>query len=174
MADVKVVKKTSEEKGLARPAMFDFPLMRHNLFTMNPFAMMRDFLHETDRFYAKGSMEKAEWWAPVVEAKRADGNFVVTAELPGLKKEEVKVQVLEDTLTVEGERKQEKEEKSEEYYRSERSYGRFYRSIPLPEGADVDKAKAEFSNGLLRVSIPCAEVKQKVKEIPVQETKSTA
>ncbi|MCZ2151173.1 MAG: Hsp20/alpha crystallin family protein [Bryobacterales bacterium] len=174
MADVKVVKKTSEEKGLARPAMFDFPLMRHNLFTMNPFAMMRDFLHETDRFYTKGSMEKAEWWAPVVEAKRADGNFVVTAELPGLKKEEVKVQVLEDTLTVEGERKQEKEEKSEEYYRSERSYGRFYRSIPLPEGADVDKAKAEFSNGLLRVSIPCAEMKQKVKEIPVQETKSTA
>lgn len=174
MADVKVVKKTSEEKEMARPSLFDFPLMRHNLFTMNPFAMMRDFLHEMDRFYAKAPTEKADWWAPVVEARRADGNFVVTAELPGLKKEEVKVQVTEDALTLEGERKQEKEEKSEEYYRSERSYGHFYRSIPLPEGADVDQAKAEFSNGLLRISIPCAEVKQKVKEIPVQEAKSTA
>lgn len=174
MADVKVVKKASEEKGIARPSLFDFPLMRHNLFTGSPLTMIRDFLHEMDRFYGTAPMEKAEWWAPVVEAKRADGSFVVTAELPGLKKEEVKVQVTEDALILEGERKQEKEEKGEEYYRSERSYGHFYRSIPLPEGADVDKAKAEFSNGLLRISIPCAEVKQKVKEIPVQEAKSAA
>lgn len=172
MADVKVMKKASEEKGPARPSLFEFPLMRHNLLTMNPFALMRDFLHEMDRFYVKTPIEKVEWWVPVVEARRADGNLVVTAELPGLKKEEIKVQVSQDALVLEGERKQEKEEKSEEYYRSERNYGRFYRSIPLPEGADVEKAKAEFSNGLLRISIPCAEVKQELREIPVQETKS--
>lgn len=173
MSDVKVVKKANEEKRVARQPFIEFPLLPQNLFSFSPFSLMREFTNQMDRFYG-GMGEKEELWAPVVEAKRADGNFVVTAELPGMKKEEVKVQVTEDTLTLEGERKQEKEEKSEEYYRSERSYGHFYRAIPLPEGADADKATAEFSDGLLRISIPCAEVKHKTKEIPVQEVKSAA
>jgi HSP20 family protein len=70
---------------------------------------------------------------------------------------------------VEGERKHEKEEKREGYYHSERSYGRFSRSIRLPEGAKVDQASAQFTNGVLEVGIPIPEAKQQRKEIPVQE-----
>ncbi|MCC6342778.1 MAG: Hsp20/alpha crystallin family protein [Bryobacterales bacterium] len=135
--------------------------------------MVRDFVHEIDRFHAKAPMEM-EWWTPVADARRADGNFVITAELPGLKKEDVKAQIPEDALTVEGERKQEKAEKEEEYFCSERNYGRFHRCVPLPDGADKEEAKVEFSNGLPRVSIPCPEVKQAVKKIPIQEMKITA
>jgi HSP20 family protein len=101
--------------------------------------------------------------------KEVNGKLLVSAELPGLKKEDIKVQVSDDALILEGERKQEKEEKREGYYHSERSYGRFYRSIPLPEGATLDKASAEFINGILEVSIPVAETKQKRLEVPVCE-----
>ena len=70
---------------------------------------------------------------------------------------------------VEGERKQEKEEKGEGYYRSERSYGKFYRSVLLPEGVKADQAAAEFNNGVLEVSIPMPEMKAKPQEVPIQE-----
>jgi len=93
----------------------------------------------------------------------------MTAELPGLKKEDVKVHIDGDTLVVEGERKQEKEEKREGYYHSERSYGKFYRSIQLPEGAKLDQTSAQFNNGVLEVSVPIPESKPARKEIPVQE-----
>ncbi len=98
-----------------------------------------------------------------------NGKLLVYAELPGLKKGDIKVQVTEDALILEGERKQEKEEKREGYYHSERSYGHFYRSIPLPEGVTLDKASAEFTNGILEVTIPVAETKQKLARFPCQK-----
>lgn len=101
--------------------------------------------------------------------KQKEGKLLVTAELPGLKKEDVKVHIEGDTLVVEGERKQEKEEKREGYYHSERSYGKFYRSIPLPEGAKGDQVVAQFNNGVLEVTVPVPEVKPKRQEVPVQE-----
>jgi HSP20 family protein len=70
---------------------------------------------------------------------------------------------------VEGERKLEKEEKQEGYYHSERSYGKFYRSIQLPEGAKTDQTEAQFNNGVLEVTVPVLEAKAVRKEIPVQE-----
>ena len=114
-----------------------------------------------------------EVWSPTVEVKQVNGRLLVTAELPGLKKENIKVDVTEEALILEGERKYEKEEKGAEYYQSERSYGRFYRSIPLPEGTDVDKAVAEFKDGILEITVPVAEVKTKKREIPVNEGAKT-
>ena len=73
---------------------------------------------------------------------------------------------------MEGERKCEKEEKREGYFHSERSYGRFYRAIPVPEGADADKATAKFNNGVLNVVIPIPEILPKMREIPVTECPS--
>jgi HSP20 family protein len=110
-------------------------------------------------------------WSPVIEVKEKEGKLLVTAELPGLKKEDVKVHIDGDMLVVEGERKQEKEEKREGYYRSERSYGNFYRSIPLPQGAKGDQTAAQFNNGVLEVTVPIPEAKAMAKsqEIPVQE-----
>jgi HSP20 family protein len=149
---------------------FELPLFRGSLFNMNPFTLMRRFTEDMDRVFrtVPGTGETLSW-SPTVEVREVNGKLLVSAELPGLKKGDIKVQVTEDTLILEGERKQEKEEKREGYYHSERSYGHFYRSIPLPEGATLDKAAAEFTNGILEVSIPVAETKQKPREVPVYE-----
>jgi HSP20 family molecular chaperone IbpA/Arc/MetJ-type ribon-helix-helix transcriptional regulator len=87
--------------------------------------------------------------APAVEVRERDGNLVVSAELPGLNKDDVKVEVTGDGLVIQGERKREQEEERGGVHRSERSYGSFYRSIPLPEGANIEQAKAQFNNGVL-------------------------
>jgi HSP20 family protein len=169
MAEVKIKKGGgAETEALVRWPGFDMPLFRGNLFRMNPFALMRRFTEEMDRNFT-GTSGEPEVWAPTVEVREEGGKFLVSAELPGLKKEDIKVQVTDEALILEGERKQEKEEKREGYYHSERSYGRFYRSVALPEGANLDKASAEFNNGVLEIAIPVAETKGKTREIPVHE-----
>ena len=157
------------KEALLRPPGFEVPLLRGSLFNMNPFTLMRRFTEDMDRAFGTvpGTVETLSW-SPTVEVKEVNGKFLVSAELPGLKKGDIKVQVTEDALILEGERTQEEEER-EGYYHSERSYGHFYRSIPLPEGATLDKAAAEFTNGILEVSIPVAETNQKPREVPVFE-----
>ena len=177
MAEVSVVKKQEQRDPMARWFDAEMPLMRGSLFGLNPFALMRQFTEDMDRTFGStaGRLTGATGngaWCPAVEVKEKDGKLLVTAELPGLKKEDVKVTVTGDTLALEGERKQEKEEKREGYYHSERSYGKFYRSIPLPEGAKIDQAVAQFNNGVLEISLPLPEQKSKSREIPVQEGKS--
>ena len=108
-------------------------------------------------------------WSPAIEVKEQEGNLLITAELPGLMKEDVKVHIDGATLVVEGERKQEKEEKREGYYHSERSYGKYYRSIPLPEGAKTEQTAAQFDNGVLQVKIPIPETRAKRQDIPIHE-----
>jgi HSP20 family protein len=92
-------------------------------------------------------------WAPAVDITEDDTEFVIKAELPGLKREEVKVTVEEGVLSISGERKTEKEEKNKKFHRVERSYGSFLRSFSLPEGADAAKVNAEFSDGVLNVHL---------------------
>ena len=171
MAEVTVVKQPKPEKPeLSRVFGFETPLLRGNLFSVNPFALMRQFTEEMDKTF--GPVRTAgdgAAWTPAIEVKQKEGKLLVTAELPGIRKEDVKVHIDGDTLVVEGERKQEKEEKREGYYHSERSYGKFYRSIPLPEGAKADQTAAQFNNGVLEVIVPIPEAKENRKEIPVQE-----
>jgi HSP20 family protein len=171
MAEASVVKQ--QRDPMARWFDTEMPLMRGSLFGVNPFALMRQFTEDMDRSFGGTTAVASNGapWCPAVEVKEKDGKLLVTAELPGLKKEDVKVTVTGDTLVLEGERKQEKEEKREGYYHSERSYGKFYRSIPLPEGAKIDQTAAQVNNGVLEISIPVAEKKQKSLEIPVQEGK---
>ena len=111
---------------------------------------------------------EAEQWAPAVEVRERDGKLEVVAELPGVNESDVKVEINNEGLAIQGERKREHEEKREGYYHSERSYGHFYRLIPLPEGANTDQAQAEFRNGELRVSIPVPA--QKTRQIPISTT----
>lgn len=172
MAEVKVKKEASKEKGELVPwPGFEMPLFRGGFFNVNPFALMKRFVEEMDHAFDRMGLgtPEAAFWSPTVEVKELDGKLRVSAELPGLQKEDIKVEVTEENVVLEGERKQEKEEKKEGYYHSERSYGRFYRSIPLPEGAEVDKASAEFTNGVLEVLIPVPKVEHKRREIPVHE-----
>lgn len=92
-------------------------------------------------------------WAPAVDISEDDKEFVIKAELPGLKRDEVKVTVEDGVLSISGERKTEKEEKNKKFHRVERSYGSFLRSFSLPEGADATKVNAEFADGVLNVHL---------------------
>jgi HSP20 family protein len=106
--------------------------------------------------YRERELMAAAAWAPAVDIKETPEEFIVKAELPEMKKEDIKVNVRENVLTIEGERKQEKEEKNERYHRVERTYGSFMRSFRLPEGIDEKKMLATYKDGVLDVHLPKA------------------
>jgi len=165
MAEVKIA-RTEPPKYEVMPFLGP-DMFRTNLFGTSPFALMRRFGDEIERVFGKEG-EKAAW-RPVIEVTREKDKMLVHAELPGLKKEEVKVAITGDLLEIEGERKQETEEKRKGYVHTERSYGKFYRAITLPEGADAEKATAEFADGVLAIAMPVPEITRVTKEIPVGE-----
>jgi len=109
-------------------------------------------------------------WAPPIEVFEKEDKFVVKAELPGMKEEDIDVSVVGDTLTLKGERKAETEVKEEDYYCCERSYGSFFRSIALPSTVDAKKIEASFDDGVLEVSLPKA-AKVKPKKISISAKK---
>ena len=96
-------------------------------------------------------------WAPSVDITEDEKEYLIKADLPEVKKEDVKVTVDDDVLTITGERKFEKEEKGRKYHRLERSYGKFLRSFTLPTGANGTKVSAEFKDGVLKVHLPKSE-----------------
>ena len=101
-------------------------------------------------------------WAPALDVFEKEDRYVVKAELPGMKEEDVDVSVIGDTLTIKGERKAESEVKEEDYYCCERSYGSFSRSVALPSNIDAKKIEASYEDGVLEVTLPKApEVKPK-------------
>ena len=134
--------------------------------SFSPFSMMNRFADEMERIFGgfgfgQGSLTPRGWgmggqfdWSPQIEVHERDGKFIVRADLPGLSKEDVKVDINDDVLTIRGERKQEHEENREGFYRSERSYGSFFRSIPLPEGVNAEEAQASFRDGVLEITMP--------------------
>jgi HSP20 family protein len=93
-------------------------------------------------------------WIPPMDLVGSDGEFVLRADLPGLSEGDVNIEIEDNVLTISGERKSEQSERKEGYYRVERSYGAFSRSLTLPEGVDGDAVKASFANGVLEVRIP--------------------
>ena len=113
------------------------------------------------------AMTVAEW-APLVDISEDEKEYLIKAELPEIKKEDIKVTVHDDVMTISGERKYEKEENGKKYHRVERAYGSFTRSFTLPEDADGSKVSAECKDGILRVRLPKTEkAKSKAVEIKV-------
>ena len=106
-------------------------------------------------------------WTPRVNVEEADDRFVVTADLPGMKKEDIDIQLQENVLTIKGERKHEKEEKEKNYHIFERSCGTFQRAFTLPENVEMEKIDAEYRDGVLSIAIPKTEP-AKPKEIRVK------
>jgi HSP20 family protein len=96
-------------------------------------------------------------WCPSVDISETEQEFLIKTELPGLHKEDVKVNMKDNVLTLQGSRKQESETKGHHYHRIERSYGNFLRSFTLPENIDTNKLKANFNNGILEIKIPKSE-----------------
>lgn len=108
-------------------------------------------------------------WSPDTEVFEREGQLVVRTDLPGLSKDDVKIDITDSVLTVSGERKHEHEDCDESFCRSERSFGRFSRSIALPEGVDADKAKANFRDGVLEITIPAPQRQQRGRTIEIND-----
>ena len=132
------------------------------LIRWDPLKEMDDVHNRLARFFglapaqtaAGQELMTAAEWTPAIEISEDDKEWLVKADLPEVKKDDVKVTVENGVLNITGERKFEKEQKDKKYHRIERSYGSFFRSFTLPEGADGAKVSAEFKDGVLKVRLP--------------------
>lgn len=144
-----------------------------NLVKWNPLRELDELSERMSRLFGSlktngGEALTIPEWAPAVDIAETDSEFLVKADLPDMKKENVKVTVEEGVIRIEGERKQEKEEKGKKFHRIERSYGSFVRSFTLPENVDEKNIKAEFKDGVLSVHLPkAAKAKPKGSEIKI-------
>ena len=162
---------------LARRSASDSILLNpEDFFRMNPFQLMRHFSDEMDRMWSGYShgrerhSDELSPWRPVVDIREQNGQLQVRADLPGVNEKDVKVGIENNMLILQGERKREEEHEEAGWYRAERSYGNFYRAIPLPEGAEADKAHASFNNGVLEITMPVPKTQQNVRQIPISTT----
>lgn len=128
----------------------------------DPFRELEDMSHRLNRFFNQpegralgdnGGLSLAAW-TPAIDVREDDAEFLIKADLPDVKKDDVRVQVLDGVLSVAGERRQEKEEKGTRFHRVERAYGRFERRLALPTDVDTTKIAAEFKDGVLQVHLP--------------------
>lgn len=154
--------------------------MAWDLITWKPFREVtpfRDFermRREMDRFWdsffevaPRRKTEKGEEWFPHLDVSEAKSDIVVKAELPGMDPKDIDIFLNEGTLILKGERKTETEEKDEDYHLIERSYGKFYRSILLPQDVQSDKINASYKDGVLKITLPKSEETKK-KEIKIK------
>jgi len=128
--------------------------MAGTLTRWDPFAELGELRHRFDRMFDEWLDGRERAWTPAIDVVREDGHLVLRADLPGIKPEEVKIEVEDDILTVSGEHQESKEEKDKNYVRRERRYGSFSRSMALPAGVDAKKIKAQTHNGVVEVTIP--------------------
>ena len=120
----------------------------------DPFAELGELRTRFDRLFDEWPDGRERVWTPAIDVVREDGHLVVRADLPGLKPEEVKIEVEDDILTVSGEHRESKVEKDKRYVRRERRYGSFSRSMTLPKGITAKDIKARTHNGVVEVTIP--------------------
>jgi len=120
-------------------------------------------------FFGRQREEMDGFWSPTVDIEEDNESFLVKAEIPGLKKEDIKISVRGNLLSVSGERKHESEIKDKTFHRIERSYGKFSRTITLPSDVESDKVKATYKDGILTIILPKPEsLKQKEIEVEVK------
>jgi HSP20 family protein len=151
-------KTTTDQPGTGRQQLVASP------FAASPFQLMRRMSEEMDRMFDRvlggaagdrGALAPGgvAAWSPRVEVFQKQDKFIVRAELPGISKDDVQVELGADQLIVRGQRREEHEEEREGFYRSERSYGSFYRAVPLPEGVIAESADASFRDGVLEITM---------------------
>jgi HSP20 family protein len=140
----------------------------------NPFALLRREMDSLfDNFFRGFDMEPFESrfgaFSPKVDVTENDKEIKVSAELPGMDEKDIDISLNRDTLTIRGEKKEEKEQKGKDYYRMERSYGSFNRTIQLPIEVETDKIEAQLKRGVLTVTLPkSARAVEETKKVPVK------
>ena len=134
------------------------------------FDLQREINRMFDRFF-RGFEEEEELklmkWSPRVDISETDDEYIVRADVPGVSKDDIKITIKDNVLTISGEKKQEKETKNENFHRIERVYGSFTRTFTLPGAVKVDKVEARFKDGVLTIKLPKVE-EAKAKEIEVK------
>ena len=155
-----------------------------------PFSIMRRISDEMDRFFENFGMgrslmsggEPGQWgeqgyggrnvpsmWSPHVEVSERDGKLLIQADLPGMKREDINVQIEQDAIVIQGERKAHQTSNQGGYYRSERSYGSFHRTIPLPGGTNADSAQASFRDGVLEIELDAPREQQRGRRLEIRD-----
>ena len=156
-----------------------------------PFAMMRRISDEMDRLFENFGMGRgltgydpqgfgnpqrtqgaSSMWSPHVEVMEREGKLVIQADLPGIKREDVNVEIEQDAVVIQGHRHQEQTSDQSGYYRSERSYGSFYRTIPLPEGTNADSASATFRDGVLKIELDAPRGQRRGRALEIKDGNS--
>jgi HSP20 family protein len=149
----------------------------------DPFALLRQMTSAIDRMVDESAWPSFHWpslrtrpgleqtgWFPGIDVFEKDNRLVTKVDLPGMKKEDVKVEVTDGHLAISGERKTEAEEKKGDFYKCERAYGSFYRAVPLPEGVKLEDVKATFADGVLEVSVPLpSKPEAKVRKVDIED-----
>ena len=159
------------KKDIVTPKEKSLPAKREEY---NPFVSFRNEMNSLfDNFFRGFEIEpfagRLGAFSPKVDVKESEKDIRVTAELPGMNDKDIDVSLSKDALTIRGEKKEEKEDKGKDYYRMERSYGSFARTVPLPAEIDTDKVKAEFKKGVLTVTVPkTAKAMRETKKISVK------
>jgi HSP20 family protein len=165
-----------QQTGLSRREQFAPTL------STSPFSFMRRFGEEMDHLFedfgfgrgllAPSGLGELAAWSPEVEVFERDGQLVVRAALPGLNKDDVQVELRDDSIIIRGERRQEHEEQREGYYRCELSHGSFYRQIPLPEGVNTENATATFRDGVLEIAMQAPKREVQGRQLQIQEAQT--
>ena len=146
-----------------------------NVVKWNPFRELEDIQTRLNRFFEETPLRRVPSdslyyadWAPPVDVQETEKEYVIKVELPEVRKEDVKVEMLDGVLTIEGERNQEQEEKGKRFHKMERSYGRFVRQFTMPGEVEAGRVQAEFKDGMLNVRLPkAAIIKPKAIEVKV-------
>ena len=183
-----------EQQPSILPALMANPGLMASAFMTNPYAFAQAMSQEMDRLFSAGDVGSSfgqlggggralassgsrgqqqggrglGQWTPQMELFQRGNELVVRADLPGLRPEDVQIEIEDGVLTLSGERRQSNEDRQEGFYRSERSYGAFTRSIPLPEGVDEDKVQARFEHGELEVTVPLPEQRSRARRVQIQ------
>lgn len=185
-------KRTGSQYGgslQARGGTQAAPWSNYGAYGGGPFSVMRRISDEMDRLFegfgfgrgafggdpgwqgalTSGGQQEPALWSPHLEMFERDGKLIVTADLPGVRKEDVKVQVDQDAITLQGQRRQDQTSQEQGYYRSERSYGSFYRMIPLPEGVDPSTASATFRDGVLEIALQAPQKRTSSRSLEIKD-----
>jgi len=163
--------RRSTEWPSSRGTLFGSGWSPEEFFYSNPFTLMRRMSEEMDRTFGQffgQSGARGRQWHPELEITENDGKLCIQTDLPGLRPEDVKVEITGDRLTISGERKSENENRAGGTYRSERRYGQFYREIALPEGIKAEEAQANFHDGVLEITLPIPQQTSNRRQIPIQ------
>jgi HSP20 family protein len=165
------------QQGRYTPSVFS--VSPGEFFTLSPITLMRRFTEDIDRAFGLAAGRRANdfdisdediTWVPTVEVRQQANNLVIHADLPGLSENDVRVEAADDGLIIQGERRREQTVDEGGVIRTERVYGRFYRLIPLPDGAKIENTKANFRNGVLEITVPVDQAQGRNRQIPISSS----